>query len=79
MMGGVVELVARLSVAMIAMRVHSYALSCFCDPAAWLSAGLFYRRVLSFCNERRSGHLLEPEVSYGSAMTGTVKPYSKYR
>ena len=41
MMGGVVELVARLSVAMIAMRVHSYALSCFCDPAAWLSAGLF--------------------------------------
>ena len=41
MMGGVVELVARMGVAMIAMRVHSYALSCFCDPAAWISAGLF--------------------------------------
>ena len=41
MMGGVVELVARMLVAMIAMRVHSYALSCFCDPAAWISAGLF--------------------------------------
>ena len=41
MMGGVVELVARMGVAMIAMGVHSYALSCFCDPAAWISAGLF--------------------------------------
>ena len=41
MMGGVSELLARLLVAMIAMSVASYPLSCFCDPAAWLSAGLF--------------------------------------
>ena len=41
MMGGVVELFARLGVAMIAIRVHSYALACFCDPAAWVGAGVF--------------------------------------
>lgn len=36
MMGGVSELVARLVVAMISMAVGSYALACFCDPAAWV-------------------------------------------
>lgn len=41
MMGGVVELLARLGAAMIAMHVMSYALAVFCDPAAWLSAGIF--------------------------------------
>lgn len=41
MMGGVVELLARLGVAMIAMNIHSYALACFCDPAAWVGAGVF--------------------------------------
>ncbi len=41
MMGGVVELAARLAVAMAAMRIHSYPLAVFCDPAAWVGAGLF--------------------------------------
>lgn len=41
MMGGVAELVARLVVALIAMRVVSYPLACFCDPAAWVAAALF--------------------------------------
>lgn len=41
MMGGVAELVARLVVALIAMRVVSYPLACFCDPAAWIAAALF--------------------------------------
>lgn len=41
MMGGVVELFARLACAMLAMRTFSYILACFCDPAAWLAAGIF--------------------------------------
>lgn len=41
MMGGVVELVARLLVALIAMQLLSYPLACFCDPAAWVGAAVF--------------------------------------
>lgn len=41
MMGGVVELVARLVCALLAMRSLNYILACFCDPAAWLAAGIF--------------------------------------
>jgi putative MATE family efflux protein len=41
MMGGVVELVARLATAALAMRLLSFPLSCACDPAAWVSAALF--------------------------------------
>lgn len=41
MMGGVVELFARLICAVLAMRTLNYLLACFCDPAAWLAAGIF--------------------------------------
>lgn len=41
MMGGFAELVARLSVALIAMKVGSYALAVFCHPAAWKAAAIF--------------------------------------
>ena len=41
MMGGVSELFARLIVAVIAMKVISYPLACFCDPAAWVTAAVF--------------------------------------
>ncbi len=41
MMGGVVELAARLFVALIAMHTHIYTIAASCDPAAWLSAGIF--------------------------------------
>lgn len=41
MIGGVSELLARLLVAMIAISVASYPLSCFCDPAAWVTAAVF--------------------------------------
>lgn len=41
MMGGVSELAARLIVAVASMRTLSYRLACFCDPAAWMAAGLF--------------------------------------
>ena len=50
MMGGVSELVARLVVAVIAMRIGSYALAVFCHPAAWVAAaaftGISYRWVI---------------------------------
>ena len=50
MMGGVSELVARLVVAVIAMRIGSYALAVFCHPAAWVAAAAFtgvsYRWVI---------------------------------
>ena len=41
MMGGVSELAARMIVAFIAMSTVSYPMACFCDPAAWIAAGLF--------------------------------------
>ena len=41
MMGGVVELIARLIVSMASIKLYSYFLACFADPAAWLSAGVF--------------------------------------
>ena len=41
MMGGVVELIARLIVSMASIKLSSYFLACFADPAAWLSAGVF--------------------------------------
>ncbi|MDO4284464.1 MAG: MATE family efflux transporter [Eubacteriales bacterium] len=41
MMGGVVELIARMVVALIAMQLLSYPLACFCDPAAWVGAAVF--------------------------------------
>lgn len=41
MMGGVSELLARLVVSVAAMKVLSYPLACFGDPAAWMAAGLF--------------------------------------
>lgn len=41
MMGGVSELAARLLMAMAAMKMLSYPLACFCDPAAWVAAGVF--------------------------------------
>lgn len=41
MMGGVSELAARLITAVAAMHTLNYMLACFCDPAAWVAAGLF--------------------------------------
>lgn len=50
MMGGFAELAARLTVAVIAMQVGSYALAVFCHPAAWTAAAVFtgisYRWVM---------------------------------
>ena len=41
MLGGVVELIARLAAAAAAIHLKSYTLAVFCDPAAWLTAGVF--------------------------------------
>ena len=41
MLGGVVELAARLVTAALSIRLLSFPLACACDPAAWTSAGLF--------------------------------------
>ena len=41
MMGGVAELFARMITALIAMKLVSFPLACFCDPAAWVGAALF--------------------------------------
>lgn len=41
MMGGVAELVARLVVSMLSMKLLSYRLACFADPAAWIAAAVF--------------------------------------
>lgn len=41
MLGGVVEFVARLSAALLAIRLGSFRLAVGCDPIAWLCAGVF--------------------------------------
>ena len=41
MMGGVSELIARLIVSVAAMKLLSYPLACFADPAAWIAAAVF--------------------------------------
>ncbi len=41
MLGGVVELVARLTMAFAAMAAGSYAMACICHPVAWTSAAVF--------------------------------------
>lgn len=41
MMGGVAELIARLVVSMLSMKLLSYRLACFADPAAWIAAAVF--------------------------------------
>ena len=37
----VAELFARMITALIAMKLVSFPLACFCDPAAWVGAALF--------------------------------------
>lgn len=41
MMGGVLELVARFTTAMLSMRFNSYLLGVAGDPAAWIITGIF--------------------------------------
>lgn len=41
MMGGVVELVARVIPAAVSMQIASYPLAAACDASAWLTAGIF--------------------------------------
>lgn len=41
MLGGVVELFARLITAAISISTHIYVFAAACDPAAWVAAGLF--------------------------------------
>ena len=41
MLGGVVEMFARFLFAFLAIRMQSFFLACFCDPAAWLCAAVF--------------------------------------
>lgn len=64
MMGGVVELGARLLAAAASMKLLSYPLACACDPAAWLSAGLFtgiaYLHVMKDLERKMRGSLSQP-------------------
>jgi len=41
MAGGIAELLARLVTAVLAMKMGSYVLTCFCHPAAWTAAAVF--------------------------------------
>ena len=51
LMGGVVEMAARVLCALAGMRLHSYLLSAGCDGAAWLTAGIFL--VLAYLHVMR--------------------------
>lgn len=41
MLGGVMEMFARLFFAFLAIRTESFVLACSCDPAAWVAAAVF--------------------------------------
>ena len=41
MLGGIVEFAARGVTEFLSMHAMSYVAACFCDPAAWLAAGIF--------------------------------------
>jgi len=41
MAAGFIELVVRVACAIIAIATHEYWVACFCDPAAWLAAGIY--------------------------------------
>lgn len=41
MVAGFTELVTRVICAMLAIHTHKFWLACFCDPAAWLVAGIY--------------------------------------
>ena len=64
MMGGTVELVARLVTAVIAIYMGSFAMTCFCHPAAWVAAAVFlgisYLRVMKDIEKK---HLVEKTQS----------------
>ena len=38
---GFVELAARVSTAVLSMKLNSYALAVGCDPMAWLAGGIY--------------------------------------
>ena len=41
MLGGGMELVSRLFMAVLSMHMNSYSAACFCDPFAWLTTGIY--------------------------------------
>ena len=66
MMGGVSELIARLIVSMAAMKLLSYPLACFADPAAWIrSSGGIYGCLVSLC-DKKIGRELKEKDNLGS-------------
>lgn len=69
MMGGVVELFARLITALVAMHAMSYPLAVFCDPAAWLSAAIFTGVAYLFV-------MKQVKVELRNRMTTTLVPHA---
>lgn len=41
MVAGFIELIVRVACAVIAINTHEYWIACFCDPAAWIAAGIY--------------------------------------
>ena len=68
MMGGVSELLARLVVALISIAVKSYALACFCDPAAWIAAAVFTGVSYLFVMKDIRRKYEKPEISNTSSV-----------
>ena len=60
LMGGVVEMAARVLCAIAGIYLHSYLLSAGCDGAAWLTAGLFtllaYRFMMRQLESNKNVH-----------------------
>lgn len=57
MLGGVVELVTRLAAAAAAIHLKSYILAVFCDPAAWLTAGIFLAIAYIYVRKDMQKHM----------------------
>ncbi len=55
MLMGVLELVGRVIMALVSIKVGSYALACFADPAAWLLAGVFGAGLYAYLMKKEKG------------------------
>lgn len=69
-LGGVVEFCARAAMAALGIHFHSYPLSAACDPAAWLTAGLFTLFAFLWCLRDMRGK----QAGKASAQSGANPP-----
>ena len=54
MIGGVLELIGRSSIAIIFVPIYGFAAACFASPAAWVSAGILFICLYAYAIKKLS-------------------------